>query len=350
MRSDAPSGGLRLRIDRAALAANWRALDRMSGSARAGAAVKADCYGLGVEHCVPALRDAGAGDFFVAHWGEVAAVARHVDPGRVAVLHGPLTAADCAYARTSGARPVINSLFQARLWLGSGGGPCHLMIDTGINRLGIAPGEAGDDAIAALQIDSVMSHLACADEDSDLNARQFALFRQVAAQFPGKPLSLANSAGIALGSEYRFDLTRPGLAIYGGIPRPELAHVIRQVAWPEAAILQIRQLTAGDRVGYNGEYTAPAQMRVGVVELGYADGFLRQWQPGAALRHGEARLPVLGKISMDMAVIDLAAAPDLKDGDHVALPYDLPTAAQQTGLSQYELLTVLGSRWDRHAD
>jgi alanine racemase len=340
----APPSPLRLTVDTAALAANWRALDALSGAARAGAAVKADCYGLGVETCVPVLRDAGCETFFVAHWSEVAAVAHHAPAAQIAVLHGPVTDADCAYARAVGAVPVINSLEQAARWTASGGGACHLMIDTGINRLGIAPHEAGDPAIAALDIDIVMSHLASADEDSGMNARQLAAFRDVAARIPHRRASLANSAGIALGADYAFALTRPGLALYGGVPRSELAGAIRPVARVEAAILQCRNVAAGESVGYNATFTASAAMRIGTVSIGYADGFLRQRGPGNALWHGDARLPILGKVSMDMVVVDLAAAPGLAAGDWLEVPWDINDAAQQNTLSAYELLTLVGAR------
>lgn len=339
-----PPPTLRLRRDRDALAANWRALDRLSGGAEAGAAVKADCYGLGVDTCAPILRDAGAKRFFVAHWSEVAAVARHIPATQISVLHGPLSGADAAYAKACGAVPVVNSLAQARRWLDSGGGACDLMIDTGINRLGLAPEDVGDPLIGALEVNTLMSHLACADEESDMNARQLAAFRALLPLVAHKRASLANSAGIALGSDYAFDLTRPGLALYGGIPRPELAPAIRQVAYPEAAIIQLRNLEAGQSVGYNATFTAEAPLRAGVVSIGYADGFLRSWGQGGYLLHGDVRLRLLGKISMDMVVVDLTSAPDLHEGDWLSLPYALPDAARQSALSQYELLTVLGSR------
>lgn len=341
---DAPPPTLRLRLDREALASNWRALDRLSGSAEAGAAVKADCYGLGVDTCLPTLRDAGAKQFFVAHWGEAVAVARHVPPAQISVLHGPLTPADAAYAKACGAVPVINSLAQARRWLDAGGGPCDLMIDTGINRLGLAPAEIGDPLVGALEVNTLMSHLACADENAGMNARQLAAFRALLPLVPHRRASLANSAGIALGSDYAFDLTRPGLALYGGAPRGELADVIRQVAYPEAAIIQLRNLEAGQTVGYNATFTVEAPMRAGVVSIGYADGFLRSWGKDGYLQYGDARLRLLGKISMDMVVVDLAQAPELREGDWLSLPYSLPDAARQSSLSQYELLTVLGSR------
>lgn len=342
-----PPASLRLTVDRGALGANWRALDALSGTARAGAAVKADCYGLGVDTCVPVLRNAGCQMFFVAHWSEVAAIARHVPCAQIAVLHGPITQADCAYAHSIGAVPVINSLEQAALWDANGGGRCHLMVDTGINRLGIACSEASDPRITALDIDLLMSHLACADEDSAMNARQCGVFRDAAARIPHQRRSLANSAGIALGADYTFDLTRPGLALYGGVPRSELAAAIRPVVGVEAALLQCRMLEAGESVGYNAAFTASAPMRVGTVSMGYADGFLRCRGLGNALSHEGRMLPILGKVSMDMVVVDLAAAPDLAAGDWLAVPWELANAAQQNVLSQYEMLTSIGLRLRR---
>jgi alanine racemase len=260
------------------------------------------------------------------------------------VLHGPMNAADAAYARATGVLPVINSLHQAQVWIASGGGACHVMVDTGINRIGISVAEAGDPAIAALDVDMLMSHLASADEESALNARQLAAFLEVSARIPHQRASLANSAGIALGKDYAFDVTRPGLALYGGVPRAELASTIRQVARIEAAVIQRRRLTAGDSVGYNATFTASQPMEVAAVSLGYADGFLRCRGPGGALMRGAARLPILGKVSMDMVVVDCAAAPDLAAGDWLEVPFHLPDAAQQSVLSQYELLTTIGAR------
>ena len=340
-----PPPTLRLDVDREALAANWRALDRLSGAARAGAAVKADCYGLGVSTCVPALREAGARDFFVAHWSEVAEMLEHVPAEQISVLHGPNTAEEAAYARATGVRPVINSLHQARVWSEAGGGPCQLMVDTGIHRLGIRPEETTDSCIAPLQIEVLMSHLSSADEDTPVNAAQLLSLLEVRDRVRAKEVSLANSAGIGLGTDFAFDLTRPGIALYGGVPRQELAQEIRQVAYLQAALIQVANLRTGESVGYNGEFTACADMRVGTVSLGYADGFLRAWGgKGRALESDGRELPILGKVSMDMVVVDLAKAPDLKVGDWLDAPYSLPEASSVTGLSQYELLTILGRR------
>lgn len=347
MNSDPPPAALRLKIDAAALRANWQALDRLSGNARAGAAVKADAYGVGGRKVVPVLRDAGCDDFFLAHWSEVPDILDLVEPGRISVLHGPLTRAEADYAAALGVKPVINSPAQARRWLEAGGGACDLMVDTGINRLGLAMTELSDEAVRALDIDVLMSHLASADEDVPLNEVQLRLWQEARAALQHRRSSLANSAGIVLGADYHGEQTRPGLSIYGGVPRPELAGVIRQAVTPEAAILHVHMLRKGDGVGYNSTFVAAREMRVGTVALGYADGYLRCWSGrGHMLAEGE-RLPVLGRVSMDMTVIDLSAAPEVGEGDWVSVEYSLPEAAAASGLSQYELLTLLGDRFAR---
>jgi len=220
------------------------------------------------------------------------------------------------------------------------------MLDSGINRLGVSIDNLSDPAIKALEIDIFMSHLACADEDRAKNVEQLEVLQEAIPLIEHRSASLANSAGIALGEAYHFDLTRPGLALFGGVPRAELDGSIRQVARPEAAIIQTRVLNAGDSVGYNSTFTATGSMPTGVVSLGYADGFLRsRGGEGSHLLHGGIELPILGKVSMDMVVVDLSNAPDLREGDWLEVPFDLPSVAQQCGLSQYEILTTLGQRF-----
>ena len=168
-----------------------------------------------------------------------------------------------------------------------------------------------------------------------------------ASVLPHARASLANSAGIALGAAWHGDLTRPGISLYGGIARPEYAQIIRQVAQPEAAIIQVHDVIAGESVGYNATFTASTDMRVATVAMGYADGYLRGWSSKGHFRCGDAVLPVLGRVSMDMSVVDIAAAPHLKEGDWLRAEYSLPDAARVSGLSQYELLTLLGQRFAR---
>lgn len=347
MRPDVPAPALRLGFDPDALKANWQALDHLSGHARAGAAVKADGYGVGARQVVPVLHAAGCHDFFVAHWSEVPDLLDVVAPGSVSVLHGPLTDADAAFAVACGVKPVINSLDQARRWLAAGGGRCDLMVDTGMNRLGLPLSQIGDDLLASLDIDVLMSHLVSAEEPSDINPIQCKRWLDACAVIPHQRSSLCNSAGIALGSAYHGDLTRPGVALYGGVPREDMAGTIRQVVTPQAAIMQVRDVAAGETIGYNATFTAPRPMRTGTIALGYADGYLRLWSKTGSFHAAGQQLPVVGRVSMDMTVIDLSDAPNVHEGDWVSADYSLPEASAATGLSQYELLTVLGRRFGR---
>ncbi len=338
---------LRLKLDGSALTSNWHILDAMSGGASAGAAVKADGYGLGAKAVVTLLAAAGCKDFFVAHWGEAFDISGLVDPKAISVLNGPLPQ-DIEQALQIGAKPVINSIAQADRWLAAGGGQCDLMIDSGMNRLGVAPDDIGNPAIQKLDIDICMSHLASADEDSRQNAAQQKLFSALRHNISAGRYSLANSAGICLGDDYHFDLTRPGLSLYGGIPRNELRENIRPVAQPEAAILQIRDVEAGAHIGYNATFTAMQSMRLAVIAIGYADGYLRAFSNKGLLRYKNQTLPIVGRISMDLSILDISSCPHLQEGDWLALDYDLVTNAQLSGLSQYELLTGLGKRFEHN--
>ncbi len=342
------SAPLRLRLDGAALAANWRALDRLSGPAACGAAVKADGYGLGALEVARRLAEAGCRDFYVATWAEATALA---PLGlSVSVLHG-VRDTDMPVAAGAAARPVLNTARQVARWREAGGGVCDVMVDTGMNRLGVSAQEVADGLLDGLAVDTLMSHLACADEATPearaMNAQQRDALVAIAARMPARRVSLANSAGIALGPDFAFDLVRPGLALYGGVPRGELAGVIAQVVRPEADILQRRRVPAGETVGYNATWTAPADTEVAILNIGYADGYFRGFSgTGHALAGGVA-LPVLGRVSMDLTAIDVSAAPGLAEGDTIEIAFALPEAAAASGLSQYELLTSLGRRFDR---
>ncbi|HEU0065875.1 MAG TPA: alanine racemase [Sphingomonas sp.] len=336
---------LTLRLDGDALVANWRALDRMSGAAACGAAVKADGYGLGAAEVAARLAHAGCRDFFVATWAEALALAPLGLP--LAVLHG-VRAVDMAAAISGAARPVLNTAAQVARWRAAGGGAaCDVMVDTGMNRLGIAAEDVGAGLLDGLTIDTLMSHLASADEDVAMNDAQRVAFVAVAAQVRARRYSLANSAGIALGAAYAFDLVRPGLALYGGVPRADMAGAIAQVVTPEADILQRRIVRAGATIGYNATWTAPADTQVAILNIGYADGYSRSFSDTGTARAGGVALPVIGRVSMDLTAIDVSAAPDLAEGDRVTLDFALPQAAAASGRSQYELLTSLGGRYAR---
>lgn len=336
---------LRLHLDGDALVANWRYL-KGQGKAACGAAVKADGYGLGAREVVTRLRDAGCRDFFVAHWNEAAAIADLLPPEWISVLNG-IEAADIPLIREVGAIPVLNTPKQIALWKASGGQACHVMLDSGINRLGIGLEQCTAELLDGLRIDVLMSHLASADEDSAQNETQLNRFRDKAHSVKAKRRSLVNSAGIMLGSDYHFDLTRPGLSVYGGIARREMASGISSVVRLSARILQIRQLQAGDSVGYNAIYICKSPTKVATLSIGYADGYLRGFSDRGSVTVNGAKLPVIGRVSMDLVTVDSGSAPGLIEGDWVEIDYDLPEASAISGLSQYELLTALGRRSER---
>lgn len=338
---------LRLRLDADALVSNWRWLARQSAGAACGAAVKANGYGLGAVEVMRHLAKAGCRDFYVSNWGEVAALESLLgDDVALSVLHG-VRDEDMAIALRSRARPVLNSPEQIARWKAAAGGACDVMVDTGINRLGLDWRADVAAQVEGLKVETLLSHLASADDDVRLSEAQRQRFGDIAKAVPANRYSLANSAGICLGSSYAFDLTRPGLALYGGIPRDEAAGHIRQVVVPEAQVLQRRRVLAGDTIGYNGTHLAKEDMEIAVLNLGYADGYLRGFSGRGSVVVGEARMPVVGRVSMDLIAIEVAAKPEIGEGEWVGIDYALPEAAAASGMSQYELLTGLGQRFDR---
>jgi alanine racemase len=223
------------------------------------------------------------------------------------------------------------------------------MIDTGMNRLGLDPNAVSAGLFDGLDVDIVMSHLACADTEHPLNGVQAMIFSSLARKAGARRLSLANSAGILLGEKYHYDLTRPGIGLYGGVPRAEGEGHLRQVVRPRVQILQRRTIRGGESVGYGATYSADRQREAAVLNIGYADGYLRAFSGvGEAIADDGTILPILGRVSMDLIVVDVDARPSLGEGDWVEIAFSLPAASAASGLSQYELLTGLGGRFDRH--
>jgi len=335
---------LRLTIDRTAIQENWRWLQGRSG-VPAGAAVKADGYGLGAREAAQALYEAGCRDFFVSTWVEAQALGPLPVGASLVVLHG-VGSSDVEAALSGLARPCLNSPQQVARWREvAPDRPCDVMIDTGMNRLGLRPTDIG--LFDGLSIDTLHSHLACADEDSPMNGMQLERFRAVASAVPAKRYAMANSAGICLGPDYSFDLVRPGLSLYGGIPRDEAEGNIRNAVRVDAQVVQRRTIPAGEGCGYGATFIAQEDTEAAVLNIGYADGYLRGFSSRGSAFAGEFALPVLGRVSMDLIVVGCGAAPEISEGDWIEIDYDLPSASRQSGLSQYELLTTLGSRFER---
>jgi len=335
----------RMTIDTLALAGNWRTLAAASGPATCGAAIKADGYGLGAKGVLEVLVKAGCREFFVASWAEAEALGPLPPHVRLAVLHG-VTAADMPLALALGPAvvPVLGTPAQVSLWR-STGRAADLMVDTGMNRLGLDMADVQAGLAATLQVDTLHSHLACADmPDHALNSLQLARFRAVCAQVPARRRALANSAGLLLGVDWHFDLTRPGLGLYGGMGGTAGTRPVLRL---EAPVLQLRDVPAGASIGYGASFVSPDSLRVATVALGYADGYPRALQGwGQAEVHGH-RCPLVGRVSMDLITLDVSAVPGLREGELVTLDFDLVAAARASGRSEYELLTGLGARYAR---
>ncbi len=336
-----------LSIDLDAVTANWRALARLSGAAEAGAVVKADAYGLGAARVGPALAAAGARRFFVALASEGAALRKALGEGpEIYVLSGHM-AGDAADIRAAGLIPLLNSAEQFQRHLSAlPGRPFGIQLDTGMNRLGME--ETDWRAVSARAVAAkpalAMSHLACADEpDHPLNAAQLAAFRRMTDGL-GLRRSFAATGGILLGSDYHFDLTRPGVGLYGGAPFSDAAKVVR-LSLP---VIQTRDVTPGETVGYACGWTAERPSRIATVAAGYADGLIRSLSGKATLWAGNVPCPLVGRVSMDLITVDVTHLPQEPEALDILGPHQgVDDLAAIAGTIGYEILTSLGHRYDR---
>jgi alanine racemase len=358
-----PETGGTLKIDLAAIEANWRTLSRQVRAAECAAVVKDNAYGLGLEPVAAKLAQAGCKTFFVADLAEARRLRSRAREAAIYVLNGFSPESGPGFIE-AGARPVINSTTELAEWDAfvaernwRGGAALH--VDTGMNRLGIPVDEAM--ALAPrVQTDNhgitlLMSHLACAEiPDHPLNAAQIRLFSEVRLLFRGIPASLANSSAIFLGDAAHCDLARPGAALYGINPTPGRPNPMQSVVELSGRILQIRSVDRGQSVGYGATWTAKRRSRVAVAAVGYADGLPRALSGINAARTGMAsvagkRCPLVGRISMDLICIDIT---DLSEGavhrgddaTFIGAGLLIDDVAACAGTIGYEILTHLGAR------
>ena len=337
-----------LTIDLNALTANWRALDAASGTTvETAAVIKAGAYGLGAARVGRALSRAGARRFFVAVTEEAAELREALGPGpEINVFSGHM-AGDTDRIHDLHLVPMINSIDQMLRHVEAlPGHPFGVQLDTGMNRLGMEPAEwaALRDIALEQNITLIMSHLACADEpDHPMNAAQLASFRTMTEGLD-VPRSLSATGGILLGPEYHFNLTRPGIGLYGGAPFGD-AQAVAHVSLP---VIQTRILDAGDAVGYGNTWTATAPTKLATVAAGYADGIHRAMSGKLHLYAGDTPCPVRGRISMDLITVDITHLPEepraLDLLNHIQT---VDTLADLAGSIGYEILTSLGNRYQR---
>lgn len=359
------AGGV-LTIDLGAVAANYRALRKGSAPARCAAVVKGDGYGLGLRQVSLALADAGCDTFFVALLDEARRLRAALPTASIYVLDG-LNPGTASEFRTLRAEPVLGSWPEIEEWdtfaqSSAEPLPAAIHIDTGMNRHGLATGDAKVLAerlqLLHFKPSLIMSHLACADEPAHaMNAKQIEAFRAIAGLFPGIPSSLANSAGALALKESHFDLVRPGIALYGGRAVTGTQNPMRATVRLEVRIVQVRDAAKGETVGYGAAERLKRDSRLAVCAAGYADGLFRA--AGSSDRRGGAeavvaglRCPLVGRVSMDLIAIDVTNVPEdkVKRGDLATLIGDgisVDDLAAHAGTIGYEVLTNLGRRYVR---
>ncbi len=345
----------RLTVDLEALAANYRRLCDLAPTAEIAAVVKADGYGLGLAPVARTLAASGARTFFVADAEEAAALRAILPAATIYVLAGFAPGTEPVFA-DPGIRPVLNTQAQVVAFAAGDRRPAAVQVDSGMTRLGVplAALDGLDAALARIDLQLVISHLACADvEASDVNARQRRQFEAARQRVPAAAASLANSAGLFLGKAYHYDLCRPGIALYGGNPRPGGPNPMQAVVELDAQVLQVLHVEAAAQVGYGATYTAPAGARIATLAIGYADGLLRCTSNVATALAEDVEVPFAGRVSMDLLGLDVSAlrAAAVREGTRIKViwgPDGIDRLAAAAGTIPYEVLVRLGPRVERH--
>jgi alanine racemase len=345
----------RVEIDLAALAGNYAMLARAVSPGACAAVVKADAYGLGVAPVARRLHAAGCRHFFVATPLEGVELRQLLPDDEIFVLNG-LKGSTREEFIAAGLRPVLNSRAEIREW--GSAGPAAVHIDTGMSRLGLTANDVEAlrleaDRVPLVDVRYVMTHLACADEPGHpLNARQLEAFEQLRSLWPDAKTSIGNSAGALLPDDCRSDLARPGIALYGGNPFIRGSSDVAPVVTIKGRILQLRDIDAGTSIGYGASFVANDKMRVATIGIGYADGYLRSLGNCGIVEVAGQRVPVVGRISMDLVCVDVTALPrgEVAEGDWATMiggSVSLDEVAALAGTISYELLTSIGARLER---
>ncbi|WP_017195908.1 alanine racemase [Bartonella birtlesii] len=349
-------------IDVRAIVANYKTLTQYVAPAECSAVVKANAYGLGAHKIAPALYQAGCRIFFVAKIEEALQL-KNILPSNItlALLNGlPHTAEE--FVAQSGIIPVLNSWKEIENWQilcqkKHKKFPAIIQINTNMNRLGLDKKELEKlikqpSIFENAEIKYLLSHLANGEDDThSSNDIQLAVFRNLLAKLPICKVSFANSGGIFLGSDFHFDLVRPGIALYGVDPNGKHQTTLKPVLKLEAQVLQSRFVDAGIPVGYGESFITKRPSTLATISIGYADGWPRILSNKGSVYFNGHKLPIVGRVSMDSIIVD---ATDLdkkpQRGDWIELigPHQtLEKIATDANTIPNEILTSLGNRYKR---
>jgi alanine racemase len=342
-------------IDLAALARNYRVLARRAAPGDCGAVVKADAYGLGVASVARALAAEGCRHFFVAKPAEAVELRAILPRAEIFVLEGLAGSSREAFLAAR-LVPVLGSLAELAAW--GNAGPAAVQIDTGMSRLGLSAAdmtalERQGAGSVGVDVRYVLTHFACAEEPLHaLNDRQLAAFARLRQFWPAARTSLGNSAAILSGERFASDLARPGVTLYGANPFVGRPSPVEPVVTVRGRILQIREIEPGTSVGYDATFVARRPTRLAVVGVGYADGYLRSLSNRGIAAVAGRRVPVAGRVSMDLTCLDITEVPQaaVAVGDWATLiggEAPLDEIAVLAGTNAYEILTRLGRRLER---
>jgi alanine racemase len=339
-------------IDLDAIRANYAVLAAASGRAECAAVVKGDGYGLGMQQVAEAAWQAGARLFFVARVGDGQALRRMLPEARIAVLDGLSGHSPQAF-EAANLMPVLGTCQEVRDWLAAARSSQFMLhVDSGMNRLGLKTRELAEVAgllrSAPQAPATYLTHFVSADDgDRRLCREQAARFEAAIAELPKAPRSITNSSGLFLEAAWRADITRPGKALYGIEPvQPGNPSPVRQALTVLAPILQVGDVVAGDTIGYSGTYRASGKRRIATLGIGYANGYLRSLSNKGVVAIDGVRVPVVGRVSMDLVTVDVSRLPEaaLANGfaELTGPSVGLTELAGLAGSNEYELQISLG--------
>ena len=338
-----------LSINLDAISKNWLSLNTISNkNVETGAVLKANAYGLGAKVVAPHLWKAGVKSFFAASLEEAIELRECLPKKSEIYYFNGFFYSDIKEIRAFRLTPILNTTEQIKAFSENlSEHPVAIHADVGINRLGLSRSELVDmkPSLDCLKITLMLGHLSSADDIfAPETTCQLMEFRKVSSVFPKIKKSLSATGGVLLGSDFHFQLTRPGIGLYGGLPFKKTLPVVTL----KLPILQTKVLQKNVGVGYNHMYKTPSRKTIAIVAAGYADGLFRNLSNKGALYSGKHRCPIVGRVSMDLITVDISSLTQIpKCLDVLCEEQTIDDLAHVCNTIGYEVLTSLGSRYKR---